>query len=89
MRAILLCILFSFLACRKPCKDFATAVCKCESTQSEQDSCIQRVNAEAGSIQVTEKEEQACAAIVDHCKPLCEKLQNGELATCGLAVEDP
>lgn len=69
-------------SCDDPCVDLAKKICRCSETQTEQQACIQRVDADAGEREASAEEQEVCADLIDTCT--CKALAQGELAACGL-----
>lgn len=69
-------------ACDDPCVDLAKKICRCSETQTEQQACIQRVDADAAEREASADERERCADLLDACT--CKALAQGELAACGL-----
>ena len=75
-----LCVLFS---CEDPCVALAKDVCRCEEQETEQKSCIQNVEDEAGGKDLSQSEQDLCESLLDTCT--CDALDQGEYALCGMA----
>jgi hypothetical protein len=75
-------------ACKSPCLKLAEKTCECEKTSSEREACVRRATDESSRVQVTEKDETLCAALLPGCD--CQELATvaGKRA-CGLAREAP
>jgi hypothetical protein len=80
---VLLCAFFSFWGCEDPCVALAKDVCRCFDSETEQKSCIQNVEDEAGKKDLTQSEQDVCEGLLDTCT--CSALDDGEYALCGMA----
>lgn len=73
------------LSCDDPCTKLSHKICECERDEYTQQACIQRVDTIAERRDVSEREENCCAELIDQCT--CDKLADGDLAACGIAQE--
>jgi hypothetical protein len=71
--------------CDDPCLSLARTLCRCERTETEQISCIQRVEAVAVP-NPTPEEQDCCVQLLESCN--CDALGDGDLAACGIAQEE-
>lgn len=74
----------SVSACGNACEALAKEICRCGRTQNEQNACIQRVNNDTSVASPTEAQKAECERLLDECT--CDKLGQGDLAACGLAI---
>lgn len=82
---VLLCA-GSLAGCEDACSSLSEQICRCESTQTGQQACLQRLNQRTGAINDPSPEQlEVCEALMDTCD--CQTLANGDYAACGLAVE--
>lgn len=87
--SILWLVTLAGFACGDPCRDLSEKVCRCESTESAQQSCLRRLDAEAASRSINDEQAQQCQDILDAKQCSCDALGRGELQACGLAYEGP
>ena len=71
------------LACEGPCVALAKDVCRCLASETEQKTCIQNVENEAGESELSADEEKVCEALLETCT--CNAIENKEYALCGMA----
>lgn len=72
--------------CGDPCKELAQKICSCEESPNDEQACLDRVEAESSNLDLTDAENNVCAEKLDTCK--CNKLRAGDLAACGLALDN-
>lgn len=70
--------------CGNACQSLAKEICRCGRTQNDQNACVQRVTADT-SQHPTKAQEELCQHLLDECT--CDKLGTGDLAACGLAIQ--
>jgi hypothetical protein len=86
MKRLLGAALVGLLAagCSSPCVKLASKICDCQSTQVDRDNCNADVSARAGAVEITDADNQACAALIDQCE--CHELNTPQgKEKCGLA----
>ncbi|MEM6732675.1 MAG: hypothetical protein AAF658_14040 [Myxococcota bacterium] len=71
--------------CDDSCRDLSEQICQCESTQTSQSACLQRLDQREGAVVVGTEDLERCNALIDTCT--CDALANGDYAACGLSVE--
>jgi hypothetical protein len=85
-RALAMLVLSAALlgGCGDPCTDLSKKICKCKSTETEQQACTQALG-DSTRPTATTTEQERCSQLLDTCT--CKKLKAGDLAACGLAEE--
>jgi hypothetical protein len=80
-----LAIVVAFLAatgCGDPCVDLSKKICRCEKSELLQQACLQRVEDSSSTLEATDEQNDRCSELMDGCT--CTKLEDGDLAACGL-----
>ena len=75
----------SNLACESACTELSNFICKCETTETRQQACVQRIGREEDSKTVSAADQERCTEILDGEACTCDSLARGELEACGLA----
>jgi hypothetical protein len=76
-------------ACSTPCKELAEQICRCESNQRAQQSCLLDLENRESDVAISEDQGEACQALLDTGDCSCDRLAAGDLQACGLALESP
>lgn len=71
--------------CDDSCVDLSQQICRCESTQTGQAACLQRLDGRVASRTPTANELEQCNELLDTCN--CDALANGDYQACGLSEE--
>ena len=71
--------------CEDSCVQLSREVCDCEPTELDQQACRQRVDINTADSAPSTAQLECCEGLLDTCT--CKKLENGDLAACGLARE--
>lgn len=73
------------VGCDDSCVDLSQQICRCESTQTGQQACLQRLDGRTADRTPTADELEQCNALLDTCS--CSALADGDYAACGLSEE--
>lgn len=71
--------------CGSACEDLANKICDCQPTRAKADRCKINVDTATRNMDLSDEEEDRCQAILDSGLCTCEALEQGDLASCGLA----
>lgn len=69
------------IGCDGPCRSLAERVCSCEPNNTEQQTCLLKVQIR-GDTPVSMAEEARCSELLDSCS--CEALADEDYLACGI-----
>jgi len=75
------------VGCGDPCYDLSKTICRCYTTDLQQQGCVSALDADAQGDRASEEEQAVCQEILDAKTCTCDALAEGDLAACGLAVD--
>ncbi|MEL6339298.1 MAG: hypothetical protein AAFZ38_07825 [Myxococcota bacterium] len=73
------------VGCDDSCLELSKEVCRCESTQSSQSACLQRLDTRTSGRDANPEEIERCNDLLDTCS--CDALAVGDYEACGLSEE--
>ncbi|MEZ4272853.1 MAG: hypothetical protein R3C68_15895 [Myxococcota bacterium] len=77
--------LLGLAGCDNACDVLNSRICACQPTDTDRQSCKQRVTAAKRLVTLSPEDKERCEVLLDTCN--CERLAEGDLAACGLSEE--